>query len=29
MGYTYLITDEGAEKLSGIDLAAELIGSEK
>ena len=26
MGYTYLITDKGAEKLSQIDLSAELIG---
>jgi Xaa-Pro dipeptidase len=28
MGYTYLITDNGAERLSKIDLAKELIGSE-
>jgi Xaa-Pro aminopeptidase len=27
MGYTYLITDQGAEKLSRIDLARELIGN--
>ena len=27
MGYTYLITDTGAEKLSSIDLAKELIGN--
>jgi Xaa-Pro aminopeptidase/Xaa-Pro dipeptidase len=26
MGFTYLITPGGAEKLSGIDLAAELLG---
>jgi Xaa-Pro aminopeptidase len=26
MGYTYLITEDGAEKLSRIDLAKELIG---
>jgi Xaa-Pro aminopeptidase len=26
MGYTYLITDSGAEKLSKIDLARELLG---
>jgi hypothetical protein len=26
MGYTYLITDTGAEKLSKIDLAQELLG---
>jgi Xaa-Pro aminopeptidase/Xaa-Pro dipeptidase len=26
MGYTYLITDDGAERLSKIDLAKELIG---
>jgi Xaa-Pro aminopeptidase len=28
MGYTYLITDEGAERLSKIDLAKELLGKE-
>lgn len=28
MGYTYLITDEGAERLSKIDLAKDLIGEE-
>jgi Xaa-Pro aminopeptidase/Xaa-Pro dipeptidase len=28
MGYTYLITDDGAERLSKIDLARELIGNE-
>ena len=28
MGYTYIITDEGAERLSKVDLANELIGSE-
>ena len=28
MGYTYLITNNGAERLSKIDLAKELIGSE-
>jgi hypothetical protein len=28
MGYTYLITDDGAERLSKIDLAKELIGNE-
>ena len=28
MGYTYLITDTGAERLSKIDLAQELIGNE-
>lgn len=28
MGYTYLITDSGAEKLSKIDLAKELLGSD-
>jgi Xaa-Pro aminopeptidase len=28
MGYTYLITDDGAEKLSKIDLTKELIGNE-
>jgi len=27
MGYTYLITDKGAERLSKIDLAQELIGN--
>jgi Xaa-Pro aminopeptidase len=27
MGYTYLITDNGAERLSKIDLAKDLIGS--
>jgi Xaa-Pro aminopeptidase len=27
MGYTYLITDTGAEKLSKIDLARELLGN--
>jgi Xaa-Pro dipeptidase len=27
MGYTYLITDEGAERLSKIDLAGDLLGS--
>jgi Xaa-Pro aminopeptidase len=26
MGYTYLITDDGAERLSKIDLAKELLG---
>ena len=26
MGYTYIITDDGFEKLSSIDLAKELIG---
>lgn len=29
MGYTYLITDTGWEKLSKIDLAEELLGSER
>jgi hypothetical protein len=29
MGYTYLITDDGAERLSRIDLAKELIGNER
>jgi len=28
MGYTYLITDTAAERLSKIDLAQELIGNE-
>jgi Xaa-Pro aminopeptidase len=28
MGYTYLITDTGAERFSKIDLAGELIGNE-
>jgi Xaa-Pro aminopeptidase len=28
MGYTYLITDKGAERLSKIDLAKELLGNE-
>jgi Xaa-Pro aminopeptidase len=28
MGYTYLITGTGAERLSKIDLARELIGDE-
>ncbi len=28
MGYTYLITEDGAERLSKIDLAKELIGEE-
>jgi Xaa-Pro aminopeptidase len=28
MGYTYLITESGCEKLSKIDLAKELLGSE-
>jgi len=28
MGYTYLITETGAEKLSKIDLAVELLGNE-
>ena len=27
MGYTYLITETGAERFSKIDLAAELLGS--
>jgi hypothetical protein len=26
MGYTYVITETGAERLSKIDLAKELIG---
>jgi hypothetical protein len=29
MGYTYVITETGAEKLSKIDLARELLGDEK
>ena len=29
MGYTYLITADGAERLSKIDLAKELIGNER
>lgn len=28
MGYTYLITDEGAERLSRLDLARDLLGNE-
>jgi len=28
MGYTYLITEAGAETLSRIDLAKELLGNE-
>ena len=28
MGYTYLITNTGAERLSKLDLAQELIGNE-
>jgi hypothetical protein len=28
MGYTYLITDSGAERLSKLDLARDLLGNE-